>query len=78
LPYLRKVIDGVTKTNNEIKHSYHWENLKLDVQKYIQQCLQCQLKKLVRVKIKQPMITSTPGSSFDKIAVDIPRARTLI
>ena len=47
---------GVTKTYNRIKHNYYWENLKLDVQRYIQQCLQCQLKKLVRVKTKQPMI----------------------
>ncbi|KAL6427138.1 hypothetical protein ACFW04_008640 [Cataglyphis niger] len=63
---------GVTKTYNRIKHNYYWENLKSDVQKYIQQCLQCQLKKLVRVKTKQPMIiTDTPGSSFDKVAMDI-------
>ncbi|KMQ88977.1 enzymatic polyprotein endonuclease reverse [Lasius niger] len=63
---------GVTKTYSRIKHNYYWENLKSDVQKYIQQCLQCQLKKLVRVKTKQPMIiTDTPGSSFDKVAMDI-------
>jgi len=30
------------------------------------------LKKLVRVKTKQPMIiTDTPGASFDKVAMDI-------
>ena len=63
---------GVTKTYNRIKHSYYWENLKLDVLRHIQQCLQCQLKKLVRVKTKQPMIiTDTPGASFDKVAMDI-------
>jgi len=46
--------------------------LKSDVQRYIQQYLQCQLKKLVRVKTKQPMvIIDTPGSSFDKVAMDI-------
>ncbi|XP_011871373.1 PREDICTED: uncharacterized protein LOC105563955, partial [Vollenhovia emeryi] len=63
---------GVTKTYNRIKHKYYWKNLKSDVQRYIQQCLQCLLKKLVRVKTKQPMIiTDTPGSSFDKVAMDI-------
>lgn len=63
---------GVTKTYNRIKHNYCWENLKIDVQRHIQQCLQCQLKKLVRVKTKQPMIiTDTPGSAFDKVAMDI-------
>ncbi|RLU23008.1 hypothetical protein DMN91_005286 [Ooceraea biroi] len=63
---------GVTKTYSRIKHKYYWENLKSDVQKHIQQCLQCQLKKLVRVKTKQPMlITDTPGAAFDKVAMDI-------
>ncbi|KAG5311375.1 POL3 protein, partial [Pseudoatta argentina] len=43
-------------------------------ERYIQQCLQCQLKKLVRVKTKQPMIiTDTPGSSFDKVIIDVVR-----
>jgi len=63
---------GVTKTYYRIKNNYYWENLKSDVQRYVQQCLHCQLKKLVRVKTKQPMvITDTPGSSFDKVAMDI-------
>ena len=63
---------GVSKTYNRIKQSYFWENLKLDVQRRIQQCLECQLKKLVRLKTKQPMvITDTPGTVFEKIAMDI-------
>jgi len=41
---------GVTKTYHRIKNNYYWENLKSDVQRYIQQCLQCQLKKLHREK----------------------------
>ena len=46
--------------------------MKLDIQKYIQQCLQCQLKKLVRVKTKNPMIiTDTPGIAYEKISMDI-------
>ncbi|XP_032690713.1 uncharacterized protein LOC116853662 [Odontomachus brunneus] len=63
---------GVTKTYNRIRQNYYWEHLKEDVRQYIRQCLQCQLKKLVRVKTKQPMIiTDTPGWTFDKIAMDI-------
>src|SRR5436190_152070 len=63
---------GVNKTYHRIKHNYYWENLKSDIQQYIQQCLRCQRRKLVRVKTKQPMIiTDTPGSSFDKVAMDI-------
>ena len=43
-----------------------------DIQRRIQQCLNCQLKKLVQLKTKQPMvITDTPGTVFDKIALDV-------
>ena len=46
--------------------------MKTDIQKFIQQCLQCQLKKCVRIKTKQPMvITDTPATAFAKIAMDI-------
>lgn len=70
---------GVSKTFNRIRTYYYWENLKQDIQRRIQQCLECQLKKLVRLKTKQPMvITDTPGTVFDKIAMDIvgPLSRT--
>ncbi|KAL7298560.1 hypothetical protein TKK_0008334 [Trichogramma kaykai] len=63
---------GVNKTFHRIRRKYYWENLKGDIQRRIQQCLECQLKKLVRVKTKMPMIiTDTPGTTFDKIALDI-------
>ncbi|XP_043475954.1 uncharacterized protein LOC122507359 [Leptopilina heterotoma] len=63
---------GVTKTLARIRQKYYWENLKTDIQKYINGCLQCQLKKLVRVKTKNPMIiTDTPTTAFEKISMDI-------
>lgn len=63
---------GVSKTFNRIRINYYWENLKQDIQNRIQQCLECQLKKLVRVKTRQPMlITDTPGTVFEKIPMDI-------
>ena len=63
---------GVTKTYNRIKHKYYWEGLKDDIQRRIQQCLECQLKKLVRLKTRQPMIiTETPATTFEKVAMDI-------
>ena len=45
--------------------------MKVDIQKYIQGCLQCQLKKLIRVKTKNPrVITDTPTTAFEKISMD--------
>jgi hypothetical protein len=63
---------GVTKTYQRIKKRYHWNGMKCDIQTFIKNCRPCQLKKLVRVKTKQPMIlTDTPESAFDKISMDI-------
>ena len=63
---------GVTKTFNRIRQNYFWNNMKTDIQNYIQNCRECTLKKLTRVKTKQPMhITDTPNSAFDKISMDI-------
>ena len=46
--------------------------MKKDIQNFIQRCRQCQLKKLTRIKTKQPMIiTDTPGAAFDKVSLDI-------
>ena len=63
---------GVTETYSRIRQKFFWENMKVDIQKYIQDCLQCQLKKLIRVKTKNPMvITDTPTTAFEKISMDI-------
>ncbi|CAD6236937.1 GSCOCG00012487001-RA-CDS [Cotesia congregata] len=63
---------GMTKTYKRIRQNFFWPNIKKDVVDYIQKCLDCQLKKLVRVKTKQPMvITDTPDAGFDKIGLDI-------
>lgn len=46
--------------------------MKHEIQEFIQHCRGCQLKKLVRIKTKQPMVlTDTPGAAFDKISMDI-------
>lgn len=63
---------GVTKTFKRIRQNHYWKNMKTQIQSYIQHCRNCQIKKLVRVKTKQPMvITDTPGSAFDKVSMDI-------
>jgi len=46
--------------------------MKLEIQKYIQEYRNCQLKKLVRGKTRQLMVlTDTPGTTFDKVSMDI-------
>ena len=63
---------GVTKTFNRIRQHFYWQNMKLVIQKYIQTCLKCNLKKPVRIKSKEPLITTdTPGTAFDKVSMDI-------
>lgn len=63
---------GITKTYKRLKERYEWPRMKQDIQTFIRSCRNCQLKKLVRVKTKQPMlITDTPGKAFEKISMDI-------
>lgn len=65
---------GITKTYNRMRQRYYWSNMKSQIQAFIQRCENCQLKKLVRVKHRQPMLlTDTPGTAFDKVALDIMR-----
>jgi hypothetical protein len=46
--------------------------MKRDIERFINSCKNCQLKKLVRIKPRQPMIlTDTPDTSFDKISMDV-------
>lgn len=63
---------GITKTYNRLKQKYFWPNMKSDIQREINNCHACQIKKLVRIKPRQPMIlTDTPDHAFDKISMDI-------
>jgi hypothetical protein len=63
---------GMIKTFNRIKQNYFWPRMKRDVEKFINNCKGCQLKKLLRIKPRQPMIlTDTPNTSFDKISMDV-------
>lgn len=63
---------GIAKTFKRVRERYYWPSLKADVQKYVNECESCQLKKLTRMKTRVPMtITDTPGRAFDKVALDI-------
>jgi hypothetical protein len=43
---------GITKTYKRIRHNYFWSRMKTEIQKFIEECQNCQLKKLVRVKTR--------------------------
>lgn len=63
---------GINKTYNRIRQNFHWPTIKRDIQEYIKDCRDCQIKKLTRVKTKQPMIiTDTPKVAFEKISIDV-------
>lgn len=63
---------GVTKTYRRIRDRYYWPRMRTEIEKYIQLCRNCQVKKLVRKKTRQPMVlTDTPDAAFDKISMDI-------
>ena len=63
---------GITKTYWRIKNRYQWPNMKSYIQIHIQNCRNCQLKKLVRLKTRQPMVVmDTPAAAFEKISMDI-------
>lgn len=60
----------VNKTYNRIRQNYYWPTMKKNIQEYIKNCRNCQIKKFTRVKTKQPMlITDIPGAAFDKISM---------
>ena len=40
-------LKSVSKTYNRIRQKFFWEHMKVDIQKYIQGSLKCQIKKIV-------------------------------
>ena len=63
---------GVAKTYNRIRDGYFWLGMKEEIEEYVRFCEECQRKKLVRVKPRQPMtITSTPEQAFEVLGIDI-------
>lgn len=63
---------GITKTYYRVKQRYHWPHMKREIENFVNNCRDCQLKKLVRVKPRQPMVlTDTPDAAFEKISMDI-------
>ena len=47
---------GITKTYRRIRGRFIWPGMNRDIQDFIRACRSCQMKKLVRIKTRQPMI----------------------
>ena len=46
--------------------------MKNDIQNFVRRCRSCQEQKLVRIKMRQPMIiTDASVDAFDKVAIDL-------
>ena len=60
---------GLAKTYKRMRQEYFWSELKSDIHIH-SRCLICQTNKLVRCKIRQPMIlTDTFGDAFNKVSL---------
>ncbi|XP_026830969.1 uncharacterized protein LOC113563505, partial [Ooceraea biroi] len=68
----KQIIKYLNDLQLRLRPHYYWNTMKKDIQQFIQKCRHCQLRKLTRIKTKQPMIiTDTPGRAFDKVSMDI-------
>ena len=62
---------GISKTYDKLARNYYWKHMRADVRQFVKGCLNCQTRKLVRVKTKLPMlITDTSSRPFQKISMD--------
>lgn len=68
----------VNKIYHRLRQNFYWPTMKRDIQeyeiykRYLRNCRNCQIKKLTKIKTKQPMlIIDTPGAAFDKISMDV-------
>ena len=78
-PFRRAVFDslhslshpGVRATERLITSRYVWPNIKSDVRRWAQSCLQCQRSKVQRHTIAPLATFSTPDARFDMVHIDI-------
>ena len=62
---------GVRATERLITSRYVWPNIKSDVRRWAQSCLQCQRSKVHRHTITPLATFSTPDARFDMVHIDI-------
>ena len=62
---------GVRATERLITNRYVWPNIKSDVHRWAQSCLQCQRSKIHRHSVTPLTTFSTPDARFDMVHIDI-------
>ena len=62
---------GVRATERLITNRYVWPNIKSDVRRWAQSCLQCQRSKIHRHTVTPLATFSTPDARFDMVHIDI-------
>ena len=62
---------GVQKPLGKVKERYYWPGYEADVVAWIQECRQCQKKKLPHQSQQAPLDTITSNYPFEKLSWDI-------
>lgn len=63
---------GIIRMIKTIKGKYIWKNMNKDIEKFVRSCPRCQINKINRRPIKNPMlITTTSSKTFQRVALDI-------
>ena len=61
---------GLEKTYERIRTHYYWSGMFTDIQHWVRSCIDCQMRKTPRNKMKAPLLPIPVDGAFDRVAVD--------
>ena len=62
---------GIKRTMSTIKQKYYWKGMKRDVEELVKSCEKCQKYKTINMPKTEITITTTAGTAFEKIYLDL-------
>ena len=62
---------GISKTLERVRERFYWYSQQHDVKDWCQQCKKCSRRKSPQQPERAPLVSSCPGYSFERIALDI-------
>lgn len=63
---------GTMRMLKNFREKFKWKNMAKEIEEYVKRCPKCQVNKINRKPVKNPMlITSTSSRTFARIALDI-------